>query len=122
MPLARRAGRPRKKRGFCRLPIAWGGLPSARWPVRSSASIDVRAATGFACQWRRPQNPLERESTVHDSAVLKLLFLGAAAQGGDGGVSAADRLRHVVEVTGADFALVLGGCVATAFRSKLRLL
>src|SRR5215210_2534901 len=54
--------------------------------------------------------------------VEELLLLGRAGEGGGGRDAAGDDLGNVVEVAGADLALVLGRCVAVLLAVDLALL
>src|SRR5690349_16782481 len=52
----------------------------------------------------------------------ELLFLGRPGERGNGGASRLHGLRDLVEVAGADLALVLGGSVPLRFGGELGLL
>src|SRR5579883_3348849 len=58
----------------------------------------------------------------HKISSMELLGLGRAGQSGCGREAAGDHLGHLVEVAGADLALVFGGGIAERFKGKFGLL
>src|SRR5579883_1907519 len=58
----------------------------------------------------------------HKISSMELLGLGRAGQSGCGREAASDHLGHLVEVAGADLALVFGSSIAERFKSELGLL
>ena len=104
------AGRPR------RAPLAL--RPRREQPL----ALAARARGGGARRTRAPPSRARRAGRAHDRHGIgaELRLLGRARERERRVASAGDRLRHAVEVAGADLALVPRGRVAVAPRARTR--
>src|SRR5262245_10052183 len=84
-------------------------------PVARAMRAQSLGAAGHARQFRRTARPAS-------AARAELRRLGAALERRRAGLPARDRLGDLVEIAGADLALVLGGRVAVLLGAELGLL